>query len=769
MRRPVFTLGLFFAFGIAMAGHSWIVVVVSFCMLLVTRKWLLVLAFAVGTFYASSYEWAHRPSLEAYVGQQVTIEGTVVSEPTWKGGTWSFHLRSAGGERAVVRLKQSREQKVDDGDLLRIEGVLERLSPPKNPGGFDARAYYGRLGIHYSLSAQAHQKIGRADRGLHGRLLVPLRQKLIGVVAQHFPGEGGDVIAGLLFGITSEIDEETIDSFRVMGVVHILAVSGANVAMLLVPFLALLKRLNISERKRFALGIVLVLLYGGVTAGGPSVVRACVMAVVWCISRIVSRDSDLLTSWALAGWIALLINPLSLQDLGFQLTMILTLGLFTLTAPLRHLFHALPDRLASLFAITLAAELLSVPLVLTVTPTFTPISFFANLLIVPILILLLPLSVLTILLGLLHPLAGFLPACAARMLLDMLLQPLLFAGREAWFAQHYRAPAAWWLCCYYAGWCGVACRSFPGSAKLATWYAAWRKPAVALLSIFLLLTHLLPQLVPQQLSVLFLDVGQGDAALIRTPSGQVMLVDSGGIPSFAKSDFDVGARIVVPALSSYGIDRIDVLVLTHADEDHIKGMKAVLQHFSIGQVWLSNRQDPSPFFQDLLREIGARQIPIYEPRAGWSISLEDRLRITFWNPPKRQLSSEDDSNENSLVFSLQYKERTFLFTGDAEGYSTTLPHVDVLKVPHHGSRTDRDINFSLDHAILSVGARNSYGHPAPSTIERLEQKGAHIWRTDRAGAVECTTDGRALTIRSWLGVEELREGAGSLRRSSLWK
>ncbi|TCP54593.1 competence protein ComEC [Tumebacillus sp. BK434] len=753
--------GLAFAAGIGCAqvplsAHGWLVLCLLLAVLVVSLSLPLLkrrlkqgmaatagllltptfaLAWAAGLFYACGYEWGHRPAMESYVGQDVVVQGKVAAEPVWKKGVWRFRLDTTGGESAVVHIKQSREQALRYGDVLEISAVLETPSPARNPGAFDAKSYYARQGIHYALNAKHYRLLGHDDRGWQGRFFLPIRQQLLRVVNEQFPGDQGAVVAGLVLGITSEIDDVTMDSFRVMGVVHILAVSGANVAMILLPFLALFKRLHISDRNRYLLGILLVLLYGGITGGGPSVLRACTMAIVWLVSRLVARETDLFTSWALAGWIALLLNPQTLYEPGFQLTMILTIGLLLLPDRLRFLFQKFPGRLSTLLAVTLAAELMSIPLVLTFYPAFTPLTLLANLLIVPLLTVLVPLAVLTMLLGLIHPLAAFLPACVARLLLDLLILPLQYAGQARWLVRNYQAPPLWWLFSYYAWW----------------WLFAQRKQAksLAILAICLVLPLLVHD---QPLRVTFLDVGQGDSAIIQTPQGRVWLIDAGGIPGFIRSDYDVGKRVVVPALASYGIDRIDVLLLTHADEDHIRGAAAVLEHFPVGQVLVSNSSDPSPFFQELLHQIRQKRIPILEPRAGQSITLEDGITARFWNPASSPSAISDltDSNANSLVFSLHTLDHTFLFTADAEQPTAQLRHVDVLKVPHHGSKNASAPGFTIRHAILSVGAKNRYGHPAPSTLQQLEQANAVIWRTDRQGAIEVISRHNALRIKTWL-------------------
>ena len=757
--------------------------------------WMLVLAAVVGCFFTAGERSRELPGLEAYVGQEVSVRGRVAVQPVHKLNAWRFPLEIQAvliqgqwrevQEKAIVKLDAS--EGVHYGDLLQADHVsLDKPSPARNPGAFDAEKYYATQGIYYSLSlpGKSSRVIGHDDRGLQGRVFLPIRQHLLNAIDGLFTPEHRAVVAGLLLGITDEIDPSVMDSFRTMGVVHILAVSGANIALLVFPLLTLLKWCRMSESKRFAVVVVFVLLYGGITGGGPSVVRACAMTILYCIGRMAHRDVDSLTSLAVAAWLTLVYDPAMLDDLGFQLTFMITLGLLLIPQRLEELlrkfrrvirssgirhrqqltdetdqtdqshrprFIGFRSRMLTPILLTLTAELISVPLLLTINPAYSPVSLLANLYLIPLLALLVPFAAVTVLLGLVHQTVAYLPALGSRLLLDGLLHPVMYLGEAGWWLRNYRAPAEWWLWGYYGWW------------LMFVWKKRnrWRSWGLGTLGVCLVGALVAGAVWPRDLRVTYLDVGQGDSALIEMPRGQVWLVDGGGIPGFMHSNFDIGEKVVVPALAASGVNTIDVMVMTHEDEDHVRGLAAVLQRFKVNRVVVSDTKGDKPFYKELLQTVKDKRIPVTLAVAGQTWEPETGVQITFLNPPRRPYSgTRSDSNANSVVFAMNYGQRSFLFTADLEGEIESrvhLPaHIDVLKVAHHGSGHSSTLPFLQkihpQVAVVSVGAHNRYGHPAGDTLKRLQSVGAKVWRTDERGAVVCETDGEMLNVSSWLPI-----------------
>jgi competence protein ComEC len=788
---------VFFAVGIY-AGHwlpaawhpGWLLLLVLATLLVAWRRarvGLMLAACAVGLFTVGVHQWRNQPTLEPYLNKTVTLRGQVIDDPS--PARFLLQLTHLQGkpvdEKTVVRLKTPAS--LHYGDQLELRGQLEKPTPARNPGSFDARTYYGRQGVNYSLAPDTYQVAGHDDRGLFGRLIYPLRHRLLEVVQQAYRPDQVPLVSGIVLGLDEGLDPEVKDTFRDLGVIHILAVSGANVTLLILPLLAILKKFGLSTPKRYSLAIVVLLLYGGLAGGGASVTRACTMSLIWCLSRILSRQPDPLTSWALAAGVLLAYDPFLLTNIGFQLTFLLTLALLVV-APYVETYNVLSKAVL----LTLTSEAISTPLVLTISPVFTPLSLLANLYILPLIAFITPAAVLSILLGLIHPALAALPAQLVSWALDLLVWPLTFAGQAGWWVRHYEAPAEAWLWLYYGGCLLFTLRGFGGGTSWHDLFGRFRRLAVPAIACVLMTSALWRFFAPHDLRVTFLDVGQGDSILIEMPQHHIWLIDGGGIPAFQHSDYDIGARVVLPALAAKGIDDIDTLVITHADEDHVRGLAAVLQNVRVHRILVSDLGTDKPFYQSLLHTARQKQIPITQVHAGQSWAPEEDLRVTILNPPVQPFeNTRSDTNANCIVFTLQYRAKNFLFTGDFEGdqepklpldlldasqttsrqQATVLKsiqqtnvlnsqqkppiyHIDVLKVTHHGSAYSTTLPFlrqtTPTYAIVSAGIHNHYSHPAPATLQRLQQAHASVWRTDAQGAIVCATDGENLDIYSWL-------------------
>ncbi|MBN1945630.1 MAG: MBL fold metallo-hydrolase [Bradymonadales bacterium] len=254
----------------------------------------------------------------------------------------------------------------------------------------------------------------------------------------------------------------------------------------------------------------------------------------------------------------------------------------------------------------------------------------------------------------------------------------------------------------------------------------------------------------ERLQVHFIDVGQGDAIVIITPSGRVVLIDAGPPDS---------ASALVAAMRQLGIWQINLAIITHAHADHIGGFQAILDAFPVIRFGDPGYLHPSAMYASLLERILDSELPIYELRQGQWIQLEDEIRAVVVSPAQDLFSgTRSDANANSIVLLLTYREVSFLFMGDAEAETETLvancglvDQVDVLKVSHHGGRHSSIPQFLAvarpRMAVILCGTGNSYGHPSPETLERLDPYAINgIYRTDLHGTVSVTTDGSQIDV-----------------------
>jgi competence protein ComEC len=248
----------------------------------------------------------------------------------------------------------------------------------------------------------------------------------------------------------------------------------------------------------------------------------------------------------------------------------------------------------------------------------------------------------------------------------------------------------------------------------------------------------------------FLDVGQGDAAVIRTPQGHWLLVDAGP----RTSDWDAGRNVVGPFLRRHGVSRVSMIVVSHAHADHLGGVPWVVDHFRVDQVVEPGDFDHSPLYLEFLEDLDRREVAWHVARAGATFEL-DGVHFAVLHPDTAWAEWGEDLNEDSVVLQVRYGDFEALFAGDVGFPVERLLHhvarpVEVLKVGHHGSAGSTGRQWLGDlrprAAVVSVG-HNRYGHPAPAALARLRAAGVEVWRTDREGTILVATDGHRVSIR----------------------
>ena len=260
-----------------------------------------------------------------------------------------------------------------------------------------------------------------------------------------------------------------------------------------------------------------------------------------------------------------------------------------------------------------------------------------------------------------------------------------------------------------------------------------------------------PQSEQNLLTVAFLDVGQGDSILIRSPNGQIMLIDGGRSVNLAQS-------VIIPQLQAWGAAQVDVLIPTHPDQDHISGLAGVLENYPVKTVALTGQVHTTQIYERLLTDIRDKNVSTIKVRTGTDIPFDSAVKLEVLGPDDEAVQ-RDDTNNASIVIKLTYGSTSFLFTGDAEfsEEKAILAHgfdvrSTVLKLGHHGSRTSTDEDWlkqvQPQLGIISAGKDNAYGHPHPEVIAALQQLGISYIRTDEHGTITVTSDGAQLHVTS---------------------
>jgi competence protein ComEC len=621
------------------------------------------------------------------------------------------------------------------GAVLEVVASV-RLPRPADGGGFDEAFYLKRQGVQVVLRADGFTVVGR--RGGLGGVADAVRAAISGSLARGLDGERRAVVTGVVLGGDDGLDDELRERFRASGLYHLLAVSGQNVGYVVAGVLLLGWLLGLPRRVAQVGALTAVCAYVLAVGWQPSVVRAGVAGMLASLAWLAARPQDRWYFLLVGAAVLLAWNPYSLLEPGFQLSFTAVAAIFLLVPSLERRLEGYPIRreLRMIVAVSVACGVATAPILMGHFDRTPVYSIVANALAAPVVAPLLALSFGAAALG------PIIPSAALAL---------------AWLAG--------WLGAYVA-----ACARFVGGlphAEIASWRAllalagaaafAWllvRLPPprgrralalVALAATLLVAWRARPEHVappPTGLRITFLDAGQGDAILLQVREGAV-LVDQG--PPEAE---------VAQQLRGLGIRRLAALVLTHPQRDHVGGAADVLARLDVEAVLDPRLPVPSPYERDALDEARERGIRVVLGRAG-SVFRLGRLRLRFLWPGEPGLPT-DDPNDHAIVLVASFGRMDALLTADAET-NVTLPlrppPVEILKVAHHGS-ADPGLPALLalirpQVAVISVGAGNDYGHPAPSTLAALARAPElDVYRTDEDGRVTIESDGIRFAVRA---------------------
>ncbi|HRW13091.1 MAG TPA: DNA internalization-related competence protein ComEC/Rec2 [Syntrophomonas sp.] len=681
------------------------------------------------------------------VVQGFQCTGRVLDFPVVDGDKTTFVLKTERSSRweKKIRVVCYFQTEVARGDRVKLRGVLKPPRTPGNPGAFNYVRYLAHNGIYYNFSVKNSNSLQiMAPASGPVSWLDGFRVRAERVFQATLPEQEAGILLGMLLGAQAGIDEEQYEAFQKTGIIHLFSVSGLHVGFLLLLVGWIVSLLGLSKGKRFVCGTVVLLLYGTMIAWPVYVIRSIFMGILGLAAYYFGRKNDMMNALALAGVFNLLLDPAALFTISFQLTFLATWGLIFIFP---HLRDVLPWKGWGwdLIWLPLAAELAVMPFIAYYFNILTPVSIITNILVSYLSGVAVVLGFIALFLApglpflatlFLYP-AGFFTELILLIVKWMQLVP----GGYIWVA----TPAIFFILLYYAG-------VITGLYVLgSSWERKWLWPSAAAVLIFLVVLLLPAGFYHRgQLEIDFIDVGQGDAILIKTPQGKFLLLDGGG-----SMLYDVGDTIVLPYLHRRGIRSLTALLNSHPDHDHLQGLESVAQELTVQTIllpqWLQEAEEYHPLQQIALR----KKIDLQMISAGQEINIEEGLRIKALHPGQA-LSA--DYNEQSLVMQISYGDFSILLTGDIGKEvmqslldKSLITDTTIVKVPHHGSKGSLLPAFyqrlNARYAIISVGPDNQFGHPHPSVLASLEKANLKILRTDQQGAIIIFTDGRRLQIR----------------------
>jgi len=744
-----------FAGGIGLAfRNAWLFLLLIIIILLIAaavypayrpKMQLIIITVGLGVIYY--HLTAFQPPLELPSQNVAQITGVVQDIPYYDGEKTSFTLKTETPSlyQKRIRVVCLYQCRFDRGDLIKLQGVLKPPPQPGNPGEFDYPGYLAHQGIYYNLTVKtAGQAVLITPVTGPLKWIGLFRSQAEKLTQQALSQQESAVLLGMLLGGRAGMEEEQYSDFQKTGIVHLFSVGGLHVSFLLVLVAWLTSLSRLGTRGKFWAGVLILLVYGTMVAWPAPVIRAVIMGILGLLAYYSGRDNSLLNALAISGLVILLISPDNLFSLSFQLTILASWGLI-------YLFPLVRKKLPykgwgwDMILVPVCAELAVLPLVAYYFNLFTPISIFTNILITY-------LAGGAVILGFMAFLmASFLPFLATLLLypaglfIEMILLIVqwtkMLPGAYLWVA----TPAVGMIVLYFVGiFAGIQALQNPSRRRYSI-------AAIAMMMIFMS-SLLLPASCYDRgkLEMVFIDVGQGDSILLKTPQGKFVLVDGGG-----SEFYDVGAKKLLPYLHYRGIRHLDMIINTHPDIDHIKGLERVAAQIEVDCLGLPFSIATCKEYQPLRDIAVQRKIPIFTLGAGQHLNLEEGVEINVLNP-ERALYDGKDYNQESIVLQVSYGEFSALLTGDvpSEKMSQLLEKVElpvnIVKVPHHGSKGSLlPVFYQKLHprwAVISVAENNPFGHPNLEVLETLAKAKVEVLRTDQDGAVMVRSNGKELMI-----------------------
>ena len=696
-------------------------------------------------------------------GRKAVFSGKIYKKEH-KGKSYLIYLKnveierkSVSNEKIIIFLSDESDFIPSIGQTVSGKGEVRFLLKARNPGNFNQKLYYQKQNIQLQIEDAHIYAVGGKIQWVKEQLFC-LQQDLAGIMYRFAGEDQGGILCAILLGDQKFVDPDQKEYYQKSGIGHLLAISGLHISFLGMGLLKILRKFGIPVRVAAGTASVLLGFYAVMTGAGISVTRAYIMFVVRMGAMILGREYDGLTALSFSALYLMMRNPLNITQPAFLLSFGAVSAIYGIYPIIQEgigekNINGIRQTLILMFSI----HSVLMPVMLYNFYELNPYSFLWNLVAVPLASVVMGFGMTGMISGSLLEMAGmeagvpvvFLKSAASvlkfyddvsRLIMQLPFSHIIIGK-----------PSAWRIILYYLLMC------------LFLYYmyihgSIYRKAGLVALAVLVLL---IPGYREKQVEITMLDIGQGDCFFMMTPKGTTHLIDGGS--STMKSP---AKNAIEPFLKSKGISALDYVWVSHGDMDHVNGIEEMMERQRIGVKIKNVILTPEEFWDERLEKVAEiavkNEIPVYTTEKG-KIWKEGGLKMTCLWPERKDHDYE--SNEGSMVLSLNYGEFDMLFTGDLERRGEakvagwirenrrkfSLPeYYEVLKVGHHGSKFGTGDEL-LDCvrptvALISSGRKNRYGHPHQEVIERLAKRRTRIYNTKDRHAVNLYTDGKKYCI-----------------------
>jgi competence protein ComEC len=695
------------------------------------------------------------------VSLNVTVDALRWTSRSGASAVPADHRAVSGGVQATVAgsLGAARAGEWRAGRRVRLPVQLHRPSrylDPDVPDGERALARRGTTLVGTVKSAALVELLARGSWVDEAAAEVrAASRRAIGQAVGRWSRRSAAIVAAIVIGDRAGLDDEVQRRLQEAGTYHVIAISGGNIAILAGLMLGAFRIAGLFGRVAMLAAIAVLVAYERLVGGGASVDRATLTAVLYFAARVIDQRGTPLNALAFVAACLVATQPLSVLDPAFVLTFGATLAILSVAPLVRQ--WPVPNLLepaVSMLAASAATELLLLPVGALVFARVTFAGLALNFAAIPLMAVVQIAGMSLVPVSLVSTFAAALLGRVAHIAAASLVRSAELVEYAP--ALSFRvAPPRWWAVAAYYG-------------SIAAVLLYWRRPRLHLLSLattmgvaIWIVTQPWAFLVARgddRLHVMFLDVGQGDAAVVRFPHGAAVLVDAGGL---AGSSFDIGDRVIAPVLRTLGVRRLDAMVLTHGDPDHIGGAPSVMREFRPRQVWEGIVVPPFEALRALRAEAQAIRSTWLNLKTGDRTDF-DGVEVAVRHPDLPDWERQRVRNDDSIVIELRWRDISVLLTGDVgkdteRALVSRIPPapIRIVKVPHHGSLTSSTPEFvraiAPRVAVVSAGRANHFGHPVPEVLDRYRAVGAEVFRTDQDGAVTVDSDGHSVSVTTFTG------------------
>ena len=631
------------------------------------------------------------------------------------------------GTKLYIRV--NKKANIEVGDMLLINGTYLEPDVARNERGFNYKEYLKTLEIYGTVEINHYKVIkkGRINKLIlyTARLKEILKSNISKVIKK---AENKNLLIAMILGDTEDLSEELKTDFLNSNLYHILSVSGGQVSNIIIGITILFRLLKIHKKIMDVLCIVILIEFMFLTGLTPSIIRACIMCIISLISGLIIRRYDIANSLGISLLIILINNPFAINSLSVLLSYfgflgIIVLGSFTIKEVNKVIKNNILRYILNIVISSVAAQIFIFPIILYIFGTISLTFIFSNLLIIP-------LSTVITIIGLFIMICPLQIFGFVEQLIELTINIVGFFSNIGISKIYCIIPNIKEIITYYVMSLYLYYmlrRDY--IYKIKHFFRKYKKIIVIILLLSIGTSYIYKN-IQKDLYINFIDVGQGDSTLITTQFNKKILIDGGG--SEFGSTFDVGEKTLLPYLLKKKIHKLDYVIISHFDSDHVGGILTILEELNVKQVLIPKQVEYSENYNKFLDIIKKRNIKVKIVGEGNTINIDKNTYLDILWPEEKQIT-DNVLNNNSLIVRLCYKNFKMLFTGDIEAIAeqrllqkyenTEKLTADILKVAHHGSKSSSIAEFlekvNPRIALIGVGKNNKFGHPNAGVLDRL--------------------------------------------------